>query len=247
MTNKQLIDTILVMRDNRDIKELINRYDKVSEWQDILINIEDSPYSIEKLYKELDKRKVDIVLNLGICEIYATLGIWNTNNLLTLFDIANRYFLDIESNNRDRNLNRVNLLSSLWDSLYSVDGKYEIDAVLDQFEFTHDKIKLDDDLYYINYTDNEGWLTMYKKGYTEKPLIASCIFLGKDNYEIMVEPDINKYENDSRARLIPARNSVIFKDSTERHNDDLPEFIDDMDDLYLIINDDYVLNTNGTY
>lgn len=235
MTNKELIGIILASTDENKINDLVKRYDKVSEWQDIIINIEDSYFEVDKLFKDLKKKGMDDVINLGVCEVVATLSITNTDSIRECAYILNKYFFNAEASESDKTSAKVSLYSSIWDRLYYCGDASEVESHVTCFDISHNKIKLDDEVYYLNFTEEPGWIVFYPKSRDKKKFKACCVFIGKDDYEIMYTPDIAKYEMDERIRLMPPRNSVIYAND----NEDDDYFEDEIDT--------YEFNTNGTY
>lgn len=233
MDNKGLVDIILASADTHKIKELVKKYGKESEWQDVLINIEDSYFDITGLFKSLRNKKIDHVLNFGICEVVATLRVEDTSDIKNCIDIFNTYFIDAETNDRDKESARVYLLSSIWDGLYNSDSADDISAHVTCIDVSHNKVKLGDRVYYLNFSEERGWITFYPDNKKDKKFKACCVFLDKDGYEILYTPDKNKYYEDERIKLMPPKDSVLYIDDCEEYEE---EEIDS-----------YEFNTNGTY
>lgn len=233
MTNKELVGIILASSDTSKIKRLVHEYRKESEWQDVLINIEDSYFEIDELFKSLKKEKIDDVLNFGICEVVATLEMEDTSCIKDCVHIINKYFISAESTESDKESARVKLFDPIWDSLYYSGDKDEVDGRVLGIDISHDKIKLGDKIYYLNFSEELGWITFYPKDRSEEKFKACCVFLDNDSYEILYTPDSNRYYNDDRIKLMPPRDSVLYVDNDEEYEE---EEIDS-----------YEFNTNGTY
>lgn len=233
MNNKELVGIIFASADTIKIKDLVKKYGKESEWQDILINIEDSYFDITSLFKTLKRRKIDDVVNFGICEVVATIGMEDTSSILECIDIFNEYFVSAESSADERENAWVQLLSPIWDGLYYSDSSDDVDSHVCCFDVSYNKIKLKDKVYYLDFNKEKGWIHFIPKSKEDKSFKACCVFLGKDGYEILYEPDKRKYYEDERIKLMPPKDSLLYIDDDE-------EYVEDEIDTY-------VFNTNGTY